>query len=189
MDEFLDRSFQQPHALLKSRFPELYTLACKVLGKQDVSQACVVGLMTAAWRFKFGLVSKKSGQVIKFPGYALMWQRAEVGRMLRPYNIRNKHLNGAMVLALVGDPGLACPDAYEGVDASDERRAVRERMRQVECDPFKRLVFRIRYGMDDEFSGEKLTLDEMAAMFGITRERIRQVCHIVWVKLIDSYRR
>lgn len=38
--------------------------------------------------------------------------------------------------------------------------------------PREQVVIRLRYGLDD---GRKRTLEEIAAMYGITRERIRQI--------------
>src|SRR5262249_23739036 len=76
-----------------------------------------------------------------------------------------------------GDDALASllrSDEAEGPGEAADRALLKERIDQVLCslDPRDREVIALRFGLHD---GRSRTLDEVARIFGITRERVRQI--------------
>ena len=60
--------------------------------------------------------------------------------------------------------------SIDNMDASKLRKAIAEVLSTLS--PRERDILRIRFGMDD---GRMRTLEEVGQLFGVTRERIRQV--------------
>jgi RNA polymerase primary sigma factor len=110
---------------------------------------------------------------------------AEVARALgvSPEGLRALTGAGRQAVSLDGSIGEDGEDALAGLLASDEaegpgeaadRELLRERIDQVLCslDARDREVLELRFGLRD---GRSRTLDEVAEVFGITRERVRQI--------------
>ena len=69
------------------------------------------------------------------------------------------------------DEGLSVEEqAEESIEREERRKRLEEALSHMT--PRTQQVLRLRYGLDD---GQPRTLEEVAKVFGVTRERIRQI--------------
>jgi RNA polymerase sigma factor (sigma-70 family) len=146
--------------------------------REDIRQACLYGAVRAARKFD-------PAKGFRFQTYALPWIRQAVQRLCYRDQVDRNNRRGVSLghldTPLGGDGGGAVGDlvadrraesGWREVDAEDSRRAVVAALRRRVPDARRRLVAVLRWGLA---GGEKLTLQEVADLIGVTRERVRQI--------------
>ena len=170
--------YPTPIAFILSRFPGLVRRAVKLgFDHDDINAAALLGGVEAARLF-----DPRVG--VKFTSFAGFRIRQQVQRLLyhaeRDAGLRGTRHLGSLDYALSDDSGDTLGGALAATDEGVERTGVRAELAagvaalirtHLPC-PRQRQVVVLRWGLDGKGCR---TLTEVAGVFGVTRERIRQI--------------
>jgi len=187
-------AYPKPAKLLAKAWPAL-TTACRAAGFswRELSQLCRHAALKAATKY-----DPRHDSGANFNTYWSQWCRGVVARALSEWCRSRRHgvkvLSGdAEFRASKGDGGCLLDFAVARhdprYDPADRDRA--DRLRRAVSAVLKRRVpglryreiFALRHGLHD---GVPLTLEEVGEVFGITRERVRQIENRVLAKVRDE---
>jgi RNA polymerase sigma factor (sigma-70 family) len=181
-------AWPEPHKVLTTFSPGTLAFARAAgMTPEDIDAAARAGVLNAVARWQPGR---------KLATYAAWWVRSGVQkaaeRVSREWRLSGKATWDGMAIGEKQDATtLALVEARPDPDGDPERRdwrrllAVRVREAMATVPARHRDIFAMRNGLD----GEPGTLQQTADAFGISRERVRQICDSVatrlWKRLRD----
>lgn len=190
IDEYV-KNYPEPYKVLRSVYPGTYRKAIKVgLDHDDINQVAFQGVFRAAQKYDPAKTGHE-GKTSSFSSWALWWIRAYVGRAALNYTVEKASLCPRIRMSSgdvrVGkDESVKIWDMIPGKadEYSDEREVLSQKISKVlsRIDKRYREMFELRYGLTGE---EPKTLNEVAAMYGLSRERIRQIEDKVFNKILE----
>lgn len=178
----------QPHKLIARYYRSTLVFAIAAgMSHADIDAAAREGVARAVIRWE-----PESGRLAN---YGTWWVRNSVQRAAHRLS-KGWRLTGKETLSekqVAGESEsigamLLVPAKYDP-DADPAERERRTVVRERVADAMRKIparyrdVFELRYGLAD---GREKTLQETGDIIGISRERVRQICHRVKVRLVED---
>lgn len=148
---------------------------CNGISEDDLIQAGNIGLIQASKKFNWR-------RNIKFVSYAVWWIRQHIIREIE----RNAACAVPLDAYISGSDSVTVADTLPRYDSAMHDKNEMAGLIDVELSkifPRERSVLIMYYGLD---GGAKMTLDEIGAVIGCTRERVRQIRDAALEKIKDS---